>query len=62
MKRFLLGEFPNESKRGPYIIGSDVVFSLDFLERHTPSEAPAEASCFRCHSWMSVDFHAFASI
>jgi hypothetical protein len=40
MKRFLLREFPDESERSSNIVRGDIMFALDFLERHAPSQAP----------------------
>lgn len=39
MKRFLLGDFSNESQRGANVFDSEVVFPLDFFERHATRQA-----------------------
>jgi hypothetical protein len=46
MKRLLLSQFPDESERSSDIVRGDVIFALDVLERHAPSQA-AHHDCDR---------------
>lgn len=39
MKRLLLSQLPDESERSSNIVSGNVIFALDVLERHAPSQA-----------------------
>jgi hypothetical protein len=39
VKRLLFDQLANETKRGPDIGSRDVVLTMDFIERHAPSQA-----------------------
>jgi hypothetical protein len=56
MKRFLLSELPDESKRSSNIVRGDVILALDFLERHAPSQAPHRERFELPASWFVARF------